>query len=138
MRKDNKLENMLEAVAMLPSFLGVVYSLPPNQLISSPLKLDQFIFILLIPVVIGFVRAFVGTVKKNNELLGGISAAFGGILIGISAGYGFLSLIVLFNWQNNPSIEHLEPLFVVLGVAAASAEGARRISMRDVTTLKKG
>lgn len=130
MDKRKRTTTLLEAGALMLSFLGVTLMLRGMGLLSSPLTGQQFIYILFIPALIGVFEAILGVFTKNNEVVEHIKSLTDGILIGISFGYGFSSLVILYNWQKNPDLGHLEPLFVFLGIAAAGAETARRLTMK--------
>jgi hypothetical protein len=128
---DKKAAAWLQNGVTLPAFLAVQLFLPISTVVSTSLNLHQFIAIFFIPAALGVLRASLGIIKNPPFLIEALWAVSGGVLIGAFTGFGFLSIVVLYHWQLNPGNSHLEPLFAALGLAAASAEAARRFSVHD-------
>ena len=130
--KDKKIENMIQSIVILPTFIITLFLMPKEILGSGYFTLEQFMLIFLIPISIGIIKAIFNSIENKNKTLNIINSTIPAILIGISSGYGLISLMILFNWQQNPENGHFEPIFVALGIAITSTEIARRLTISDI------
>ncbi|EGR0694133.1 hypothetical protein ACN930_004850 [Vibrio parahaemolyticus] len=124
--------SLIKNVTILPAFVALLTLFSEERILMNPLTGDEFIAIFLVTAAIGVLNALCNAIEDQNIFVQSIIAAIDGVFRGLLAGYTVLSLIVLYNWQVNSNIAHLEPLFITFGLAATGVEGARRITMSEL------
>lgn len=109
------------------TFVLVIVCYPFSDLHSqNGIGALRFLALFLVPAFPAVLGVFVATVSKNTvEKI--IVGWFSSIIFGFELAFALLSIAVLFFWYDTPDNSKLEPLFIAFGVAAASAEGMRRI-----------
>lgn len=122
----------LSKISMILGFFVVIYWLSPQEIVIRTLSNCEFISIFLMAAVIGTSKALIMSCIEIHKYFGCASLILNGILLGAVAGYGVLSLFVLYSWQWNPEIDHLEPLFTTLGLALIATESSRRLTMEQL------
>ena len=110
-----------QIITVSATVLVMSVSIPVGSLkVEGSLLFCDFATLFLIPVLCLGAVAFLVQVKgqKNFQLLALILT---GVCEGTAIGAGLLSLATAYFWYQSPNLQHLEPLFVVLGLNAGTA-----------------
>lgn len=121
----------LKQASVLPFTVFVFLCFPPQELLKSPINGESYFAIFFFIGVLGLSKAFLEKHSNDHIALDYLANIARGICAGLISGFALLSLIILYNWQKNSDIGHLEPLFILFGLAGTAAEGARRMSLEQ-------
>jgi hypothetical protein len=137
--------NLLRSLRIVSTFAATLASLViipiGNLRVPGAFSPRQFLALFIFPALLLGLATLV-TLLTNRSLIPPCLTVLGGICEGLAVALGLAGLATVIFWYEDSGRPHLEPLFVLLGLATAAAEtSSRRIRslMRtDNATLRKG
>ena len=116
----------IRIVATFASVLGVLYAFPPSSIrVPNAISGTEFVALFMVPAVLAATSALVASLGKGTPVPEGLTLA-AAVCEGVALALGLQGLLAVYEWYVDPTRPHLEPLVVILGLAAASAETCSR------------
>jgi hypothetical protein len=119
----------LRIVATFGSVMGVLYAFPPGNL-RTPNAISgvEFTVLFMVPATLAVAAHFMASFGRRTPVPQALTLA-AAVCKGAALALGLQGLLTVYQWYVDPSRPHIEPLVVILGLAAGSAETcSRRIS----------
>lgn len=129
----SKTSEQIQHITSFGVLLFFINFYPISELISKDgMGIYRFSFLFAFPALVILISMF-SPLLRRSKIACFLSSIITGIGYGIEGGMGILIIITSYFWYSSPLNDKLEPLFVVLSLAFASAETARR--MINKTTI---
>lgn len=129
---------MIKRASVLPFFVLVYLSFPSSELLAGPINGEVFFATFFLIGALALIKAFSDEYCDEHIIIKYTSEVAKSACTGLITGFTFLSLVTLFYWQKNSDLGHLEPLFLMFGLAGTASEGARRLSLNSVKKSANG
>ena len=123
------MEKMLRPLRAMSTFGAVLVTLfivPMSSLkVHGAFSIWHFLALVLVPGALLLVAKGTAAIA-NRSLISPLLTVLAGVCEGLALALGLEGFITAYFWYQDPGKPHLEPLFVLIGLAAVTAESCSR------------
>lgn len=123
------MEKMLRRLRLVSTFgavLVTLFTVPMSSLkVHGAFSLWHFLALVLVPGALLLVAKGTAAIA-HRSLISPVLTVLAGVCEGMALALGLEGFITAYFWYQDPGKPHLEPLFVLIGLAAVTAESCSR------------